>query len=84
MPYIYYLIHLKKNIIEIQALMNLKRKIIAIIQLYIIKLGFKVWFINIRVLKIDNSILDIICILLGDFKLKISLKIPGFFKKPIW
>ena len=48
---------------------------------YILKLGFKICQINIRIQKIDNSIFKIVELDLISFQVKNILKKVKFFKK---
>lgn len=80
--YIYYSIQFWKNQIHnILALINLKSKINAMLPIYIKKLGFPIWKINISTQKIDKSILKIFKIAITNFQVKNMLKTLVFFRK---
>lgn len=72
--YIYYLILFKKINIY-QALIKLNNKINTIKLVYILNLGFKIYYINIKAQNIDNFIFKIFKIVLTSFRIKNNLKI---------
>lgn len=70
MLYIYYLLKFKKNQFKIKTLINSNNKVNTIIQLYITKLRFKIWPINIRTQKINSFIFKIFNIILASFQVE--------------
>lgn len=63
--YIYYLIWFKKY--KIKALINFGSEINTMSSKYVLKLGFKVHFINVKAQKIDHSILEMFEMILASF-----------------
>lgn len=63
--YAWYLIYFEKN--RIQAFFDLSSEINTMTLILISKLGFKIWYINIRTPKINNFILKIFKITLASF-----------------
>lgn len=76
--YIYYLVWFKK---KIQALINLSSKINIITLVYILKLGLKACYINVRALKIDGSIFKTFEIILTSFQVKNKPNWAWYFQK---
>lgn len=63
--YICYLIQFKKN--EVQALLNSSNEINTITLAFALKLGLKIYHINIRTQKINSSIFKIFEMVLASF-----------------
>lgn len=70
---------LKKN--EIQALIKSGNKVNGITLVYILKLAFKIYQINVKIQKINNSIFKTFKMVLASFQIKNSKK-PDFSKNP--
>lgn len=64
---IYYLVSFKKDQAGVQALIDSKSKVNAIIPVYTLKLGFKVRPTDIKAQKIDNFIFNTFEIALASF-----------------
>lgn len=68
--YIYYLIQFKKDINNINALLDLQNKIKAIILAYASKLSFRICRTDMGAKKIDGSIFAMFEIFVASFQLK--------------
>lgn len=79
--YIHHPLHLQKNLYKNRALINLDNKVNIMILAYTAKLGFKLQKINIRVQKIDGSILNTFEMVLKNFQIENKLGKAGFFRK---
>lgn len=73
-----------KDIVEIKTLINSGSKINTMTGVYILKLGFKVWYINVKAQKINGSILKMIKIVLAIFYMENKLKKACFFFKKLF
>ena len=70
-PCIYYLIWFKKN--KVQALINFGSKVNVMTPAYLLKLGLKVRFINIKAQKINGFIVETFEMILASFQIEDKL-----------
>lgn len=70
---IHYLLHFKKDLYEIRALINLSSEVNTITPAYATKLGLKIRKTNIKIQKIDNSTFNIFEMVLTNFQIKDKL-----------
>ena len=80
-PYIYYLLCFQKDTIGIRALIDLGNKVNAMVPAYALKLGLKVYLINIRAQTIDASIFKTFKMVLASFPVEDKLRKARVFQK---
>lgn len=78
---IYDLLYFSKGINKIQALINLNNKVNAITPVYILKLGLKIYGININAQINDSFILKMFEIVLASFQVRDKLRKAEFFQE---
>lgn len=80
-PFIYYQIYFKKNQAKIQALLDSSNEVNSIIAAFVAILSLKVWPTNIKIQKINNSILEIFEMILVSFEVENKLRKARFFQE---
>lgn len=78
-PCIYYLLHFRKNTVEVKTLFDSSSKVNAITPVYASKLDLQVRCTNVRIWKIDGSILKIFRMILVSFQIENKLEKAWFF-----
>ena len=77
--YIHYLVQFKKNTAEVQALIDSKSEVNEIVPTHVKKLGFQIRKNDIKVQKIDGSILEIYNMVIAGFQIQDKFKRTLFF-----
>ena len=80
-PYIYYPLLFRKHIVGVRVLINSDSEFNAMTPVYVSKLGFKIYFIDVKAQKIDGSTLKIFGLVLASFQMDDKLERVRFFQE---